>query len=64
MEIPKNNQNDTLKQFNLKVDEIKSKDIMGQDVVKVHDFFTKSKKIEKMSDIFPQTPKTDNDLLS
>ena len=64
MEIPKSNQNEKLKQFNFKLDEVKSKDIMGQDVVKVHDFFAKSKKIEKMSDIFPRSPKTDNDLLS
>jgi hypothetical protein len=64
MEFPKSNQNEKLKQFNFKLDEVKSKDVMGNDVVKVHDFFTNSKKISKMSDVFPQNKINDEDLLS
>ena len=64
MDILKINQSKKLKEFNFKMDEIKSNDVLGQDVIKVHDFFAKSRKINRMSDVFPQTQKDDNDILS
>lgn len=50
----------------LEIDVTKPKDVLGKETVKVKDIMNnKDTKIDKMSDIFPQTDKTDdNDLLS
>ena len=44
----------------------KAKDILGKDTVKARDVLNgdRDAKIDKMSDIFPQSPQQSNDLLS
>jgi len=63
MEIPKNRKADELKKFNIKTDVMKSGDVLGNEIIKVHDFFGKSTKVDKTSDIFPRS-NNNGDILS
>lgn len=63
MEIPKNRKEDVCRKLNFETDITKPKDVLGSEIIIVHDFFGKSKKIDKMSDIFPRTTKPSDEEL-